>query len=248
MGEGVFHGLDGEALAKHLGLPSCEVFGRVASTMDLAHATALEGAPAGTLILADAQDAGRGRGGRQWVSPAGGGIWMTMVERPDSAKGLDVLSLRLGLLLAESLDRLAGAHIRLKWPNDLYVGHRKLAGILVEARWREHQVDWVAIGLGLNVLAPLDVPSAAGLAEGTTRLAALEAVVRAVREAARGEGPLTFEELARYTARDYSIRRRVTQPAAGTVMGVNASGELMLETANGVVCCRSGSIAYAEES
>lgn len=247
MGEVTFGGLDGATLAARLGLAACELHGRVASTMDLAHAAAARGAPAGTLILADEQDAGRGRGGKVWSSPAGGGLWMTMVERPASPAGLDVLSLRLGLFVAEALDGLVAGHARLKWPNDLMVGNGKLAGILVEARWRDQRVDWVAIGLGLNVLPPREVPGAVGLTPGTTRLAALEAVTPAVRAAAAGTGPLTPEELDRYARRDHAVRRRVVQPADGIVAGVAASGELMVETAGGLVACRSGSLVLAEE-
>ena len=109
----------------------------VASTMDVAHALAAEGAPAGVLVVADRQLRGRGRGGRPWESADGAGVWMTLLERPDDPRVIGVLALRLGLAMAEALAPFVDAPISLKWPNDLYVGHGKLAGILVEARWRE---------------------------------------------------------------------------------------------------------------
>ncbi|MHB1311210.1 MAG: lipoate--protein ligase family protein, partial [Gemmatimonadaceae bacterium] len=93
----VFDGLSERDLATRLGVPQVVVFGLVPTTMDLAHAAAEAGAPAGTLIIADAQAAGRGRGGKRWESQAGRGLWMTLIERPRSNRGLDVLSLRLGL-------------------------------------------------------------------------------------------------------------------------------------------------------
>ena len=71
--------------------------------------------------------------------------------------------MRVGLAAAEALDRFASEPIRLKWPNDLYVDQGKVAGVLVEARWREQAVEWVAIGLGVNVKAPEDIEAAAGL-------------------------------------------------------------------------------------
>src|SRR6185436_16510341 len=100
-----------------------------------------DGAPAGTVVLADAQRGGRGRGGRRWASPPGVGVWLTLVERPADHAALEVLSLRLGLHAAAAVERFAarggGGPVRLKWPNDLYVGEGKLAGVLVEVRWRD---------------------------------------------------------------------------------------------------------------
>src|SRR5207253_2703530 len=113
-------------------------------------------APAGTLILAEEQFAGRGRQGRRWTSQPGAGIWLTLIERPSDAAALDVLALRCGLYAANALDTLAAHPIKLKWPNDLYSGGRKLAGILIETRWRGTSPEWVAIGFGLNVITPND--------------------------------------------------------------------------------------------
>lgn len=242
-----FDGLDAVALTSRLAVPACELHGTVGSTMDLAHAAAERGAPGGTVILADAQEAGRGRGGKRWTSPPGGGVWLTLVERPSSARGLAVLSLRLGLHAAEALDALAGDRVRLKWPNDLHVGGRKLAGILVEARWRDQRVEWVAIGFGLNVLSSTVPESAAGLLAGTTRIAALERVLPALRRAAAVEGDLAADELARFGSRDRSVGRRIVQPAAGVVAGLSTAGELLVDTDAGRVACCSGSLVYSEE-
>jgi len=243
----LFEGCSAGALAARLGLPACVLHDRVTSTMDLAHEAAGRGAAAGTMILADAQDAGRGRGGKRWTSAPGGGLWMTLIERPESARGIDVMSLRIGLQLAEALDPLACRPVGLKWPNDLYVGDGKLAGILVEARWRDQRVEWVAIGLGLNVVPPPDLAFAAGLSGGVTRLQALAEAVPAVRTACAAAGPLTSDERSRYAARDISVGRAVSQPAAGVVSGIGATGELMVDTATGPVACRAGSLVFAEE-
>src|SRR5262249_37936882 len=141
---------DGRAVAslsRLLDVPRLIVLDSTASTMDDAHSLASAGAPAGTVVVADRQTSGRGRAGRRWASGRGQGIWLTLIERPNDAEALDVLSLRLGLRAARALDRYADTPIRLKWPNDLYVADGKLAGILVEARWRANRVDWVAIGI-----------------------------------------------------------------------------------------------------
>lgn len=242
-----YDGFDAAELAGRLGLPACELHESVTSTMDVAHAAAERGAPAGTLILADSQEAGRGRGGKRWASVPGRGVWLTLIERPESARGLDVLSLRLGLHAAEALDGLAQERVRLKWPNDLYIGDRKLAGILVEARWRDQRAEWVAIGIGMNVVPPGGVDAATGLAPGTTRLAVLERTLPVLRSAAAAVGPLTDGELARYAARDLAVGRRVVQPAAGVVAGLSAAGELLVDTGAGRVACCTGSLVFAEE-
>ncbi len=243
----MFDGLDSRLLAARFGLPACELYERVGSTMDLAHAAAGRGVVSGTLILANEQEAGRGRGGRRWSSAPGGGLWMTLVERPASPGGIEVLSLRAGLCIAEALDALAGERVRLKWPNDLYVGEGKLAGILIEARWRDQRVEWVAIGVGVNVVPAADVEGAVGLAVGVSRLQALDVVVPALRTAAAVEGALTTDELSRYAARDLSVGRRASQPAAGVVVGISTTGELMVDTSSGPVACRTGSLVFAED-
>ncbi len=247
VGDATLDGLVADALASRLGLPACELYDRVGSTMDLAHAAAGRGAMPGTLILANAQEAGRGRGGNRWSSPPRGGLWMTLVERPASPTGLDVLSLRVGLCMAEALDSLAGEQVRLKWPNDLFLGPRKLAGVLIEARWRDQRVEWVAIGVGLNVALATDVEGAVGLVDGVTRLQALETVVPALRAAAAAVGPLTPDELSRFAARDLSLGRRTTQPVRGVVVGISATGDLVVDTASGPVAYRTGSLVFAED-
>src|SRR6476661_5932067 len=181
--------------------------------MDLAHRLADEGAPAGTLVIANEQTSGRGRGGKSWQSSPGAGLWLTLIERPTDPSGLRVLSLRVGIAAAEALDRFAPEPIRLKWPNDLYVDHGKLAGILVEARWREQSVEWVAIGVGINVKAPENVATAAGLEPGTDRLEVLAELVPALRAAARATGPLDAGEREEFNARDLARGRRCVEPA-----------------------------------
>ncbi|MDQ6633156.1 MAG: biotin--[acetyl-CoA-carboxylase] ligase [Gemmatimonadota bacterium] len=231
-------------LARRLALPRVELFQEVGSTLDVAHAIAPD-APSGTLIVADEQTAGRARHGRRWASAPGAGLWLTLIERPMDARSLDVLSLRCGLYAAESLDALAGDRVGVKWPNDLYVGERKLAGILIETRWRGTAPDWVAIGFGLNVIAP-DVRTGIGLALGVTRLQALDCVVPALRAAAIATRHLGADELGRWRERDIARDRVVTSPAAGTVMGISADGELLVAGADGrITSHRTGSLTFA---
>jgi BirA family transcriptional regulator, biotin operon repressor / biotin---[acetyl-CoA-carboxylase] ligase len=134
----------------------------------------------------------------------------------------------------------------LKWPNDLYVGGRKLAGILIETRWRGAAPDWVAIGFGLNVSAP-DVETGVGLRAGTTRVDALARLVPALRRAAVAAGRLDDGELSRWNARDIARSRTLSSPAVGVAAGISPSGELLVRHASGDVSPhRSGSLTFAE--
>jgi BirA family biotin operon repressor/biotin-[acetyl-CoA-carboxylase] ligase len=126
------------------------------STNDAARELAASGAPHGTLVTADEQSAGRGRQGRRWSAPAGQAILMSLVLR-----GFDgILPLRAGLAVAD----LAGPRARVKWPNDVLVDERKVAGILVEARPQEGSA---VLGIGVNVAVdvtamPEDLRATAG--------------------------------------------------------------------------------------
>jgi len=108
---------DASSLARLLDVPRVVVFDSTASTMDDAHGLAAVDAPAGTVILADRQAAGRGRNGRRWASDSGQGIWMTIIERPNDPRAVDVLSIRVGLRAARALDRYAASPIRLRAKN-----------------------------------------------------------------------------------------------------------------------------------
>jgi BirA family transcriptional regulator, biotin operon repressor / biotin---[acetyl-CoA-carboxylase] ligase len=232
-------------LAALLGVPCVETYASVTSTLDVAHARA-PSAPYGTLVLADEQTAGRGTHGRRWSSPAGAGVWLALIARPADAASLDVLSVRCGLYAAEALDALAGTIVGVKWPNDLYVGGRKLAGVLIEARWRGSAAEWVAIGFGLNVLPP-PLPTASGLPSGTTRLDALLVLVPALRRAAEARGHLSDDECLRWVAPDVARGRAAVQPSSGIVAGISSLGELLVRDADGsIVRHRTGSLTFAE--
>lgn len=253
------------ASAASLGLTAFVQLGSTTSTMDEVHARARAGAQAGLLVLADRQEAGRGRGGNSWTSEPGAGVWMTLLERPRDPSALRVLSLRLGLAIAEALDPFVDGDVCVKWPNDLYVraehagGARKLAGILVEARWREQSVDWVAIGVGINLRAP--EPSAsvlesapqrsyeiAALRPGTGRDAVLHAVVPRMRDAAAGGDTLSRDELEAWRARDISVGRGIVEPIVGTVQGITEDGALRVRTGpEAERVTQVGSIRYVDD-
>lgn len=237
-----YDGVEATELARRCGVPRGALLGETTSTLDVAHALAEAGAPGGTLVLADRQTAGRGRQGRAWASAAGAGVWLTLIERDVDPVALPVLSIRLGLAAAPVLDDFAAAPARLKWPNDVHVAGAKLAGILCEGRWRGGALEWVAVGMGVNVAVPADVPAAAGLREGVGRVAVLERLVPALRRAAARRGLLDDDELAAYQARDLARGHACRAPLPGVVEGLARDGALRVRTAHGVASAYSGSL------
>jgi BirA family transcriptional regulator, biotin operon repressor / biotin---[acetyl-CoA-carboxylase] ligase len=247
-GNSHYDGVSAEEVRHRLAVPRAAVFESLGSTMDVAHTMAADGAPPGTIVLADHQTAGRGRGGRAWQSEAGAGIWLTLIERPEDARAIEVLALRVGLRAARSLDRAAGGTVGLKWPNDLYLRERKLAGVLIEARWQDGAPMWVAIGIGINVRVPGSLRAeAASLEAGVQRLDVLAGLVPDLRAAAAMRGDLTSLEVAEFAERDIARGRPCTAPAEGRVEGISASGEIVISHQGVARGYRSGSLVLAGE-
>jgi len=242
-----FDGLDPVALAHHVGAARVEVFETVGSTMDEVHRLAEAGAESGTVVVAARQVAGRGRFGRKWTSGSGRGLWTTILNRRVDISALDALSLRIGVAIATKLDQFADDCVMLKWPNDLYVRGRKLGGILVEARWRDARLEWVAIGVGINLAAPADQPGAAALRAGVMKSDVLKVVVEHVARACSATGNLSPEEVREFNARDVARGARLIEPAAGLARGITPNGTLVVETASGRELFRRGSLVIASE-
>ena len=161
---------------------------RIGSTNARARELAAAGAPHGTAVTADEQTAGRGRQGRGWSTPPGGALAVSLVIRdPDP-----LLSLRAGLAVAE----LAGADARVKWPNDVLVDGRKVAGILVEGRLQE---GWAVLGIGIN--AALDLTVLPGEVRGRAGTLGLDP----------GELPRVLDELLA------ALERRLAEPPGATL-------------------------------
>ena len=174
---------------------------------------------------------------------------MTLVERPRDRAAIDVLSLRVGIAIAEALEPLSREPLSLKWPNDIYRDGRKLAGILVEARWRGLDLDWLAVGVGLNVVTPTGQPDAIGLeGTGVDRTAALFALVPAIRRAVHREGRLSDDELRRFAQRDFGAGRLSLEPVLGRVDGLEPSGALRVSTDSGIVQIQAGSLVFKPTS
>lgn len=123
----------------------------VDSTQNVARKMAEEGAPQGTLVIAERQTQGRGRLGRSWLSPAGKGIWMSLLLRPQLPLPLTPqLTLLAAVALSRAIARLVPLDIGIKWPNDLLVDGKKISGILLESAAEDERLKFVIVGLGIS--------------------------------------------------------------------------------------------------
>lgn len=222
-------------------------FDSVDSTNLALQRLAAEGTPAGTVVLADEQTAGKGRLGRRWHSPRGTGLWFSFLLRPLALAGAPwAATVAASLGVADGVRSLTGLAPRIKWPNDLLLDGRKVCGILTEVKARGDGTLDVIVGVGLNVNArTADFPDAlrgratslreAG-GEPVPRAALFEAVVRAISSAvdaldADGISAL----LARWRAASATLGRRVRVEAGGFAFeglasDVDVSGALVVIT------------------
>lgn len=197
------------------------------STSDRARALASAGAPHGTLVTAAAQRAGRGRGGRAWVAPPGRALLMSLVLREVPA----LVALSSAVAVAD----VVGAKAAIKWPNDVLVDGRKVAGILAEGRPSE---GWAVVGIGVNVAVreedlPLELAGrAAGLGFEPAAVERVLAALLGALERRYGETPAAV--LADYRERDALLGRAVRwQRGDGVAAGVDDRGRLLVDVAGG---------------
>ena len=212
---------------------------RTDSTNQRARELAEGGAPSGTVVTAHEQTAGRGRWGRSWTAPAGKALLYSGVLRPlDERHAL--LPLAVPLAVSDAVEALGPAHCQVKWPNDVWIEERKVAGVLIEAR----PPRWAVIGVGLNVsIADEEFPPdlrwpATSVAHGATVEAALAELDDRLGEWV--EAP-PDRVLAADRERDALRGRSVSweggppgsETGRGTAAGIDASGNLAVELESG---------------
>ncbi len=210
------------------------------STNDDVRWAALDGAAAGLVVVAGRQEAGRGRRGAAWICPPGEGLAFSVLLRPAEKKALwPRLSLAAGLAVAEGLDRY-GVAAEVKWPNDVWIGGRKIAGILVEAG-----EDFVVAGIGINVgvrefpvgLEATSLALECGEAPGLPAVLVSVLERLAVWQARIGTG---FDELLRrFRERCALTGKRVRLTCAdgvltGEAAGIGDGGELLVRMPEGL--------------
>lgn len=232
-----------------------KVYDVVESTNDLVMTAAQEGAPSGYAVVADAQTGGRGRRNtdgtrRSWHSPKGKNLYLSLLLRPDlRPEQFSALTLAAGVALLETLEAYCGLQPWLKWPNDLYVKERKIAGILTEAVTGASGIEGVVIGVGLNVNLrgqdfPLELSEMATsvleeTGQTTDRLGlALEvsAALRAASQEYEAQGLSAFEERLRHydglVGRALEVREN-GQLRRGAACGIGPRGGLMVQWEQG---------------
>lgn len=227
------------------------------STMDAVALAATAGAPAGVAIVAGEQTAGRGRRGHTWSSPAGAGLYLSLLARP--TRRIELITLAAGVGVREGIAEAAGLWPDLKWPNDLLVGRRKLAGLLAEGTHVGTGAAAVTIGAGINLrpsLYPPDVAARATCVESEIgRRVRYEAVCVTVIERLAD----ALRDLEHGGADDILRRWRDAAPAAegtpvtwsergvecrGVTAGIDDSGALLVATASGVTRIIAGELTW----
>lgn len=220
---------------------------RVDSTNERAKRLAASGAPHGTIVTADEQTAGRGRQGRPWVAPAGSALLTSAVTRHLDRHDF-LLPLAAAVAVCEACEAAAPVACTIKWPNDVWVERRKVAGILVEGRPQE---DWAVIGIGVNVTtATEELP--AELRETATSLrragGGQELAVEPLLHALTAALTARLEDgadriLAAWRERD-ALRGEtiVWEEGVGTAAGIDASGALLVDTVEGRMALEAGEV------
>lgn len=232
---------------------SLEVKARTGSTNDDAREAAQRAAPSGHVVVADAQDQGRGAHGRVWSSPGGTDLYVSILERRtlDMAR-LPWLTLAVGLGLRDAVARELPGSVQIKWPNDLLVDDKKCAGILVESSSTGMQVGPFVIGVGLDVnrsafapeLAPIATSMRAAAGRDFDRNELLARVLGAVESRVdalyRGELDGLREAFSRHLAWvGASVR---VDALEGVLVGLDPDGALAIETDAGRRSARSGTL------
>ncbi|WP_138750983.1 biotin--[acetyl-CoA-carboxylase] ligase [Paenibacillus sinopodophylli] len=227
-------------------------FESVESTQNLARAAAEEGAPEGTLYIAEQQVNGRGRMGRGWVSPRGKGVWMSMVLRPSvPIHFAPQLTLLTAVALCRSLKRVTSLPIGIKWPNDLLIDGKKISGILLESAAEDERLRYVIAGIGISVnLEESDYPEE--LLEKATSLR-ISSGTKWTRETVIADFLKEWEQLyflyqeqgfgliiTLWEALSVSLGKpvRLVTPQgdmAGTPIGLDASGAIRIQLADGSI-------------
>jgi BirA family biotin operon repressor/biotin-[acetyl-CoA-carboxylase] ligase len=220
------------------------------STNDDARRLAAEGAPEGTVVLAERQSAGRGRLGRAWDSPERLGLYLSLLLRPADPQGpIGRYPIAAAVAVCDACREFAGDGVVLKWPNDVLAGGDKLAGVLSEMRQGPAGADLV-LGIGINVnQVGRDFPSALRASATSLRLlrrgvpvdresvaaALLQSLDAAIARLRADAWPEVAERFLRYAPDANGRRVRLAAGGEGISRGLDASGALRVATADGIV-------------
>jgi BirA family biotin operon repressor/biotin-[acetyl-CoA-carboxylase] ligase len=214
--------------------PIIHRYDSVGSTNDIAIDMARSGAPEGTVVLAQSQSKGRGRRGREWFDKPGESILMSAILRPDiPLNRYSELAFAAAVAVAECVEAECGLQPSLKWPNDVLVREKKLAGILIESA-----EDAAIVGIGVNVKQtafPPELSSATSIALENGRCTDVETLTRALISRLFSISALDFEEIAaRWRKYMWGIGRLVEVASegdtiTGSIAGIDTDGALLID-------------------
>lgn len=227
----------------------CEIlyFDSIDSTNTKAQELAEKGYPSGTLVVANKQIAGKGRRGRNWESPSGCGIFMTLMLKPDiNPNNASMLTLVSALAVAKALADITGKDAKIKWPNDIVIDGRKVCGILTEMSAQFDYINNIVIGIGINVnnsSFPEEISATASslrLLSGGKKYRRAEIIEKIMEYFEKYYSIfLETEDLSalvnEYDAMLVNMKRQVKvldpkEPFEGTAMGITKTGELIVDT------------------
>ena len=220
--------------------------------------------PHGSVYLADEQLAGRGRGDHEWRSPAGDGLYVSVLLRPlFPARRLPLLPLAAGLAAADAIRAASGLAVDLRWPNDLLIGSRKVGGILVESKTVGGKVAFAVVGVGINIhqrgfatglptpATSLDLEAGRYIHRQDLLVSLLESLEREalglLDPAAARAVPRRVEETSTWV-RGRQVQVHGPQACTGVTAGLDERGFLLVRTDAGLVTVRTGGIRAAEVS
>ena len=240
-----------------LPLDELRYFDSIGSTNDEALAWATDRARDFSLVIADEQTTGRGRAGRKWVTPQGTALAFSLILRP-AASEADSPTLFTGLGALALVDALKkrGLKPQVKWPNDVLLNRKKVAGILVESVWTGDALDTVVLGMGVNLLAGSNPPDDELLFPATNVEAELgkplkrEEFLRDILSAltawrpklSTGELVKAWEENLAFRGEQVHIWQGDEEPLAGRVIGLESDGSLRLLNNDKIVTVQFGEI------
>jgi BirA family transcriptional regulator, biotin operon repressor / biotin---[acetyl-CoA-carboxylase] ligase len=235
--------------------PHIRHFFKIGSTNQAAMEAAQQGAPEGTVFVAEEQTAGRGRGGHSWHSAPSTGVYMSAILRPRMSPGDALpLTLAVGLAVAQAVEEVAEVRPDLRWPNDLLIAKRKFCGILTEMQAEPTRVRHVVVGIGINVNHDEFPPEIAQVAtslrvatgQTVSRVALTGAVLRALDREYRKLNDRAsilrrFEEASSY-ARGKQVQVDEDGGYDGVTEGLDERGFLQVRTASGLRTVLSGGV------
>ena len=216
----------------------------IPSTMDEAAVLASDGAAHGVVVAAREQTAGRGRRGATWASPPGAGLYFSFIARPREQRAIPLITIAAGVAVRDGIAHSTGLESVLKWPNDVLVGRRKLAGILAEGHSLGSAAQAVVIGVGVNVRRasyPPDVAErATSIEDELGRCFAPDLLLTAIlaslerRLAALSQDPGDILRSWRAASPSAQGTRVEWDGGDGITAGVDEAGALLVKTAAGV--------------